>query len=160
MGQAVGELAVIGHDHQAGAVLIQPADRIDPLGDLGEEIDDPGPARRVEVGGHVTLGLVDGEVDDLLKPDRFAIDGDPGLGVYPGAELADDLAIDGDTSLKDVFLAAAARAQTRLRQDLLKPLSCVSTGFVLESGRGTTWFRPLRLRLVTTVRGCGPLSGP
>ena len=71
---------------------------------------------------HVTLGLVDGEIDNLLQPDRFAVDGDSGRGVNPGAELADDLAVHGDPPLEDQLLAAATRAQPRLRQDLLDPL--------------------------------------
>ena len=43
-------------------------------------------------------------------------------GIDPRAELADDLAVDGDPPLDDVFLALPARAQARMGQDLLKPL--------------------------------------
>jgi hypothetical protein len=53
----------------------------------------------------------------------LAVDGDPGARrIDARPELADDLAIDGDTSLEDQFLAGASRADPGMRQDLLKPL--------------------------------------
>ena len=131
MSQAVGQLAVVGQNHQPHAVLIEPADRVDPLRHLGQQVDHPGPARGVVVGRDVALGLVHGIVDHLLEPDPFAVHGDGRtLGIDPRAELADDLAIDRDPALEDVFLALPARAQPRMRQDFLKPLGLAA----FESG--------------------------
>ena len=112
MRQPVGQVAVVGQDHQPGAILVEPADGVDPLGNLGEQVDDARTARRVEVGRNVALGLVDGVIDHRLELDRLAVDRDPGSrGIDPRAELADDLAVDGDAPLEDELLTAAARAQ-------------------------------------------------
>jgi hypothetical protein len=48
--ELVGELAVVGEEHQAGALLVEPAHRVSALGDLGKEVDDAWFAGRVVVG--------------------------------------------------------------------------------------------------------------
>ena len=117
MRQPVGQLAVVGQDHQPGAVLVEPADGVDPLGDLGEQVDHAGPARGVVVGRDVALGLVHGVVDHLLELDPLAVDGDGRLlGIDPRAQLADDLAVDRDPPLEDVLLAVPARAEPGMRR--------------------------------------------
>ena len=131
-------------------VLVEPADGVDALGNLGEQVDDARPARWVEVGRNVALGLVDGVIDHRLEPDRLAVDGDPSSGgVDPRAELADDLAVDGDATLEDELLAAAARAQAGVGQHFLKPLLLVRLGIVVPClnnrgfGRGVVaWCEP------------------
>jgi hypothetical protein len=80
MGQLVGQLAVVGQEEEADAHLVEPTHGINPLGNLGEKVDDPGTARGVVVGRDVTFRLVDGEVDRPLDLHLLAIDGDRRLG--------------------------------------------------------------------------------
>jgi hypothetical protein len=73
--QLVGEFAVVGQEHQPDAHLVEPADGVDALGDLGEDVEHPGTARGIVVGRDVPLGLEDREVDRLLDLDPLAVDG-------------------------------------------------------------------------------------
>jgi hypothetical protein len=137
VGQAVGQLAVVGQDHEAGAVLIEPSDRVDALGDLRQQVDHPRPAGGVTVGRDVTLRLVHGIVNQPLLEDVLAIHGDCCLGgIDARAQLADDLAINRDPPLADKLLALPARAQPRVRQDLLESLRLATGGALLMLGRG------------------------
>jgi hypothetical protein len=102
----VGQVAVVGQDHETSAIFVQTADSVDALGKLGEEVDNPRTACGVEIGRDISLGFVDGVIHDRLEADRLAVDCDPRLrGVYPSAELPDSLAIDGDPPLEDELLA-------------------------------------------------------
>jgi hypothetical protein len=108
VGEAVGELAVVGQEDEAGAGLVEASDGVDALGDLGQEIDDAWSAAGVVVGGDVALGLIDGVVDGDFEFDGDAIDGDFGLErIDLGAELLDGFAVDGDAALFDEFFAGA-----------------------------------------------------
>src|SRR5262249_25505958 len=121
--QPVGQLAVVGQEHQAGALLVEPADGVDTLGDLRQQVDDPGLARGVAIGRNVALGLVDGVIDAPLGVDLLAVDGDLLLvRVDAGAQLADDLVVDGDAALEDQLLARPPRPDPGVREDLLEPL--------------------------------------
>ena len=102
----------------------------------------------IVAGRDVALGLVHGEVDHLLELDLLAIHGDDGcLGIDLRPELAHDLAVDGDPALEDVFLAIPARAQPRMRQDLLEALGLAARLVLRTRGRLA---RPLGFRLPPT----------
>ena len=136
VGQLVGELAVVGQEDQAGALLVEPADRVDALGDLREQVDDQGLAGGVVVGRDVTLGLVDGVIDVPLGVDLLAVDGDDlVLRVDLGPQLPDGLAVDRDSALEDQLLAGAARADPGVGENLLEPFEpAVGLAFVAALG--------------------------
>jgi hypothetical protein len=122
MGKAIGQFTVISEDQKARAVLVQPPDCVNPLGNLGQEVNNPRAPRGIEVGGYIPLGLVDGEIDGAFKPDGLAVDGDfRGCGIDARAELAHDLAIYRDATPEDQFLTTAPRAEPGVREDFLKP---------------------------------------
>ncbi len=50
MSQPIGQLAIVGQDHQPGAFLVESTDRVDAFGDLREEINDTGSSSRIGVG--------------------------------------------------------------------------------------------------------------
>ncbi len=143
MGQPVGELAVVGQEHQADTVLVEPADCVNPFGNLGQQIDDPGSARRVVVRRNVPPGLVNGIVDVALALDLLSIDRDDGgVGIDFRSQFANDLAVDRNSALKDQILARPARADACVCENLLEPLivriACSSVRRVLsvDSGLG------------------------
>ena len=67
MSQPVGKVAVVGQDHEPGAILVETADGVDPLRNLGEKVDDARTARGVDVGRNVALGFVHGVIDIGLE---------------------------------------------------------------------------------------------
>jgi hypothetical protein len=108
--QAVGQLAVVGQDHQADARLVETADGEHPFGHLRQQIDHAGAARRVGVGRDVTARLAHREIDHPLRADRLAVERDLlRLGIDARAQLVDHLAINGDAALKNQLLAGATR---------------------------------------------------
>jgi hypothetical protein len=121
--QPVGQIAVVGQDHQTSAVFIQTADRVEPLGQLGKEVNHARAAGGVDVGRDVALGLVDRVVHGRFEADRLTVDRDPGLGgINPGAELIGNLTVDGNPALEDELLTRATRAQAGVGQDFLEAL--------------------------------------
>jgi hypothetical protein len=133
--QAVGQLAVVGEDHEPDARLVEAADGEHALGDLGQEIDHAGPAGGVGIGRDVALGLADGEVDHPLGPDRLAVEGDfLRLRIDAGAQLADLLAIDRDTALEDQLLAGPPRAEAGVGEHLLEAGAGAGLAGVLTRG--------------------------
>jgi hypothetical protein len=151
--EPIGELPVVGQEHQPGAHLVEPANRINPLGDLREQVDDPRASRGILIGRDVPLGLIDRVVDHPFEVDPLAIDRDlRTAGVNLAAELADDLTVHGDAALENHFLARAARANAGVRQHFLQPFHAAGSGL----GRLS---RPTRgLRRSRSWRAAGPLS--
>ena len=68
IGDAIGEVVVVGKDEQPARVLIEPADRRYPLADVGDQIVYGGPAFRVFIGRDVAFGFI--EEDDRSSPVR------------------------------------------------------------------------------------------
>jgi hypothetical protein len=123
MCEPICQFAVVRQDNQAGAVLIEPADRVNPLGYLREQVDDTGPAGGIKIRGNVAPRFVDGVVHHRLEPDRLTVDRDSDtIRVDSRSELKDDFAIDGNATLEDQFLACAPRAETGVSQDFLNSL--------------------------------------
>src|SRR5690348_1650629 len=123
MGQPVRELAVVGEQHQALGVVIEPADMEQPLGPVAEEVRYGLAAARVRHRGQHLGRLVESQVDEAgLGRDALAVDPDHlAVGVDPGAEPADRLAVDLDPASADELLAVPAAADPGLGQDLLQP---------------------------------------
>lgn len=109
MGQLVGQFAVIGQDHQAGGLFVEPSDRVDPLGDFGEQVDDLRFAGGIVVGRDIAFRLVHSEVNEPFLPDLLAVDGDRRAPrVDPRPEFFYHLAIHGDPALEDQLLTRSA----------------------------------------------------
>jgi hypothetical protein len=126
MGQLVGEVAVVGQEHETDAHLVEPADCVNALRDLRQEVEHPGTARGVVVGRDVALRLVDREIDRTLDLDFLTVDGHGGPGrVDLRAQFADHFAASGHPSLEDQVLASPARADSGMSQDLLEPFGAL-----------------------------------
>jgi hypothetical protein len=137
VGQLVGQVAVVGQKHQADAHLVEPADRVDPLGDLGQEVEDPRAARGVVVGRDVPFGFVDCEVDRTFDLHLLPVDRHRRFGrVDLGAQLANHLAAGRDAPLEDQLLAGPPRPDARMGENFLKSLRTRRVG---RAGAG--WLR-------------------
>ncbi len=138
MSQPIRQLAVVGQDHQSGAFLVESTDRVNAFGNLCEEINNAGPARRVGAGRDVSFRLVDRVIHHGLTADRFTVDRDScSIGIDPSAELADDLSIDCNATLPDQLLTASTRAKTGMRQHFLNAFKFSGAGFGIRMRAGT-----------------------
>jgi hypothetical protein len=144
--QTIGQLAVIGQEHQPNAHLVEPADRIHALGDLRQQVDDARLSGRVVVGRDVTLRLVDRDVDRFLAMDHLPVEGNLRLArINLGPQLSNDRSVDGNAALENQFLTSPARADACVREDLLKALQ-------------TPWRRS-RKRTIFALSRCTVRSG-
>ena len=133
--QTVGEIAVVGHDEQALAVLVEPSDRNQPLG------------RPYEVGyglapERVAHGAED--ADRLVQrhgPAAFFGPDQPSMHSYlcvrgePRPRLPDHDTVDSDRSGRDKLRSAAPGCKARPRKNVLKPLCHASTPLDLTRER-------------------------
>ena len=103
--QPMGQVAVVGQQQHAFAVLIEPAHRVNALIDMGYQIDGPGPARRIEVGAQVAARLVDHPPDGLFAVNLLAVDEDLAGVVNLGAQFAHHGTVDGHMAAGDEFVA-------------------------------------------------------
>jgi hypothetical protein len=108
-GEGVGEVAVVGHEQEAFAGVVEAADGEDALAGL-EEVHDGGAAFGIAGGGDVALRFVEDEVAGALGAvEELAVDANVvARGVSFGAELGDGLAVDLDAAGGDEFLGFAA----------------------------------------------------
>lgn len=107
--QAIRKLSVVRQKQQSRAHLVETADCVNPLGDIGHEVHDSWATRGVVVGGNIALGLVHGDVGRSFVVNLLAIDRDAiSTGDHLRSEFSNDLAVDGDSALKDVLLTSAA----------------------------------------------------
>ena len=139
LGEAVGQLAVVGDDEQAFAHVVEAADGVEALLHLVEELHHRGAAFGVLDGGDEAAGLVEDEVAVALGAlEQLAVDADVVAGgVGLGAQHGDHLAVDLDAALLDHGLGAAAAGDAGGGEDFLQ---------AFEFGWGT------RLRERTLVR--------
>ena len=121
-GQAVGQLAVIGHQQQAFTHVVQAADRVEPLAHLVKELHHRGSALGVLDRGDKAPGLVEDKVTQALGAlEQLAIDANMvAAAVGLGAQLCDDFAVDLHPALLNEFLGLAAAGDTGLGQDFLQ----------------------------------------
>ncbi|MDI1290777.1 MAG: hypothetical protein PSX37_12615 [bacterium] len=129
--EAMGEIAVVGQEHQAGGVEVEPTDGEEAgLGGVVHQIHDRAAFHAGFVGGghERALGLVEHDVEvPLGLGDAAAIDRDviDPVGDEDG-EFRDDLTIDGDAAGLDHLLAHATGGDARLGEHLLEAFE---TGF-------------------------------
>lgn len=125
--EPVGEPAVIGEDEQASGILVEPADREDPL----RNIDDVENANVVfgYASRDDSAGFVDLIIDELFGlPDGFVAyldDVDPRR--YGDAEFG-NLPINGNETPEDEFFGFSAGSDAIERQVLLKAHPAVRRG--------------------------------
>ena len=122
VGQAMGQLPVVGDQQQPFAVLIQSPDGEQPLGRLGEQVDHPGTSLGIAVGAEHPGRLVDEVVRPAVNVEPFAIEADIlHVGIDAGPQFGDGLTIDGHAARGDVLFATAAGADAGHRQQPLQP---------------------------------------
>src|SRR5271165_1894891 len=81
LGELLRKCAVVGHEKQALAGIVEAAHRIDALGVFRKQVHDSGAAFRIAHSSDETLGLVEEEVDE-------------GLGAFQGLAVhANDVAL-------------------------------------------------------------------
>jgi hypothetical protein len=128
MGEEIGQFAVVGNEDQPFAHPVEPADGEQPLLP-GYEVDDAGPAVRIEVRGHHADRLGEHVDHPLRVGEPLAVDADLLTErIDPGAELRHHLAVDLDPPGRDQLFAVPPAAEACCREHLLKPLQAVIDG--------------------------------
>lgn len=123
--EMVRQRSVIGHQQQAFAQVVQPADGIYARSRLLHQVHHRGAALRIRDGGHVALGFVQQKIDMAFRAvEQFAVNFDVvGCQVSLAAERSDHLPVHGDASLGDQLFGVAARGDPRRGNDFLQSLS-------------------------------------
>jgi len=120
MTEALGQLAVVRQQEQAGGVGVEASDGKDAFGHAAKKIDRELAAGRIGGGAEDVLGLMQHEVDFFFGMDGLAVDGDAiGLGIDQDREVSGDGSVDGDAALNDELLAGATGAKARGGKNLL-----------------------------------------
>jgi hypothetical protein len=108
MHDAVGDITVVGQQEDAFRVTIEPANRIDALPNL-DQIHDGPPVSLILGRRDIATWLVQNDIAGTLRPQYFAVDSNlRPLRIDAGAELRDNLAVDGDTSRPYEIFGGAA----------------------------------------------------
>jgi hypothetical protein len=76
IGEAFGELGVVGHQEEAGGVEVEPADGGEEGADVFQQVVDGGAAFGILKGGEVAFGLVEQQIEGLGDLERAAVEGD------------------------------------------------------------------------------------
>ncbi len=118
--QALGKLAVVGHQQQAFAVIIEPANRKQPRGQI-DQSNHCWAALRIIGGGNDAGGFIQHDVGSRINfPDRLTVDENRILlGINACAGDNHDFAIDRHPAGANELLAVAPRGDTGARQYLL-----------------------------------------
>jgi hypothetical protein len=123
-GEFVCQFAVVGHQKQSLAHVIQAPNRVKPLAHLLEELHHCRSAFRILHRGHEALGFIEYEIAKPFRAlQQLAVHANVvASGIGLGAQRGHDLAVDLDAPLLDQFLASASARNSRLSQNLLEPL--------------------------------------
>jgi hypothetical protein len=121
MGESVRQLAVVGHQDQSLALIIQPAHRMDGARNINKVAHRPASVAGFRLhGGQDIARFVQRDVDQrLCRRDGLAVHGD--LIDRPVRLLTEfrDLPVDPHTAGSDEILAGTARTISCLRKYLL-----------------------------------------
>ena len=127
MGDGLRKRAVVGHEQQALAVLIQTAHRVQAGGDIAHQLHHGLAAQLVAGGGHIAAGLVQGQIVHLLilaDIDALVVHVQyVAVGVHLVAHL-DGVAVDLHAALGNDLFCRTAGAQTLFSHDLLNTFFC------------------------------------
>ena len=115
VGEAFGQLRVVGHQQQAGGIQVQPADGSNEGAEILQQIVDGGAAFGIVERRQVAFGLVEQEVDGVGLLQRTAVKGDLVAGeVNPLIGILGGAAVDGDASGMDPGAGLRAGAEAGL----------------------------------------------
>ena len=120
-GDAVREIAVVGKQQQALAVIVESSYRVDALLHTFDQVHYRVAALRVGYGRDVRFRLVQRDVNQLSRrPEKLAVDFDV-VAVQVGfaAEFRDGFAVDRNSTFCDHLLGFATAGYTGAREDLL-----------------------------------------
>jgi hypothetical protein len=118
------EVAIVGDQEQALAVLVEAADGVELDVPDGEEIEDRLAALVVARGGEKAGGLVEHEVPVATAKHGDAVNHDlVEVGVGPGAEGLTHFTVYAHAAGEDHLLGRAARGDTGVGEDLLEALN-------------------------------------
>ena len=127
MGDGLRKRAVVGHEQQALAVLIQTAHRVQAGGDIAHQLHHGLAAQLVAGGGHIAAGLVQGQIVHLLilaDIDALVVHVQHvAVGVHLVAHL-DGVAVDLHAALGNDLFCRTAGEQTLFSHDLLNTFFC------------------------------------
>src|SRR5688572_5448292 len=135
MRQAVGELAVVRQEHEAGGIRVEAADGVDALAgrhSRAHEIDDVCAPAGIARGGDHALRLVEHQIEPLatqragapLEVEHLAVELDQvARRVDQAGQLQDAPAVDADPAGADGELDVAARGESRAGEDFLQALA-------------------------------------
>src|SRR4051812_19028695 len=123
--ELVREVAVVRDQERSLGVVIEAADRVDALVDAHEVLRDGRTALGIGERGDGRRGLVEQEIDLVLRlGDDAAVHADDIVrGVGFGAELANDRAVQLDAALLDELLRLPPRSDAGVREDFLPPVA-------------------------------------
>ena len=120
MSELAGQIAVVGEQEQALAVVIQSAHGIEPHGKIPKLVQHGSPAFRVGYGGHFPGGLVVHDVAFLrFRQGRAPVHPHVLSRFHLRAHVADDLSIHGDAPFGHQFFGRTPRSHAARRQILL-----------------------------------------
>src|SRR5438445_634374 len=112
---------VVGEQHEALGVLVEPTDRVKALA-RAKYLDDGRAPVVVVRGRNDPAGLVEHDIAVRGgRRDRAAIDFDVGIGRDLAAHLTNDLAADAHAALAHELLGRATRRHPAVGEDLLQP---------------------------------------
>lgn len=117
-----GEVAIVGHEDQAGSGVLEIADGINAFGETAKKIAERFSAFGIGEGGNDFGRFVEKEIDRAWGGFDEAAGGFDfvGGGIGFGAKLGDGLAVDADLAGKDELFSVAARSDTGARDDFLQ----------------------------------------
>ena len=124
-----GEVAVVGEQKHTCGVAVETSYGIDAFvaGAL-DEVHDCEATVGVVACSHAVLGLVEQDVALALEGNYLAVILDCVVVRNLGAELGNDLVVDLDKTLLDVFVGLATRAKTGIGKELIKTYLLVGIG--------------------------------
>ena len=169
MGDSLCESAVVGHQQQALAVLVETAHGVQAGRDVGHQLHDRLAAQLVAGGGDIAAGLVQSQIVHLLV--LLDIDAlvvhmeDVAVGVHLVAHLH-GVAVDLHAALGDDLLGGAAGAQALLAHDFLNAFFCHDKISLCASRRSNAHPLPFSgsgaryQNCGSEVRSCGVSSLP
>ena len=138
MGDGLRKRAVVGHEQQALAVLIQTAHRVQAGGDIAHQLHHGLAAQLVAGGGHIAAGLVQGQIVHLLilaDIDALVVHVQHvAVGVHLVAHL-DGVAVDLHAALGNDLFGGTAGAKSLLGHDLLNTFFCHNSNSLCASRR-------------------------
>ena len=109
MGELRSQVAIVGEQEHTRGVTVETSDGVDALGaGILDEVHDRLALLRVVGSSDIVLGLVEQNVDLLLKRDGLVVESYLVSAEYLGAQFGDDIAIDGDDTSLDELVGLAA----------------------------------------------------